>query len=130
MSGEWGVVSRCFSPLTTDNSLIYRIPYTRLIPENLAESADIIAGKAGIHFAVLAEFAVHQVVFRGDRREHAFDAAGFFIPAHILEPEGDLVFVHDPGSIGEGPSHGYMRSDARASRSRDRSSRTGPRHGR
>ena len=38
---------------------------------------------------------VHQVVLAGDGREHAFDAAGFFIPADILEPEGNLVLVHD-----------------------------------
>ena len=45
---------------------------------------------------------VHQVVLAGDGRKHALHAAGFFIPADVLEPEGDLVLVHHPENIGEG----------------------------
>src|SRR5690606_28551628 len=41
---------------------------------------------------------VHQVVAAGDGRKNAFHAAGFFVPADIFEPEGDLVLVHGSSS--------------------------------
>jgi formamidopyrimidine-DNA glycosylase len=51
---------------------------------------------------------VHQIVPVRDGRKDAFDATGFFLPRHILESEGNFLFVHDR-NIGEGPCRGYMR---------------------
>ena len=73
---------------------------------------------------------VHQVVFRGDGRKHAFDAAGFFVPRSHLRTRRKPCRLPWLRNIGEAVARGYMRGDARIARSRDCSSRTCPRHGR